>query len=274
MTAMRILQQIKQARIIISTAWQRSLTYRFTVVMYRIGEMTEVVVLILMWSAIYASGGGTIQGFTLNEMITYVLIGNLCAVAVRNFLPGFIATDINNGKLSMFLVKPISYVRFIFLHELGRVSLATVVSLVSQALIIIFFFDKIVINMDPRYLVLIVTMVFCAFVIELLLGFLIGTIAFWTEDVDGIYVTLDRVKRFFAGGYFPLTLLPAALATVSTYLPFQYSFFAPASLYLKKMDLHQGLQGVMIQVIWIVLLSCILYIVWKRGLRRYEATGS
>ncbi|MCX6787652.1 MAG: ABC-2 family transporter protein [Candidatus Kaiserbacteria bacterium] len=234
-------QQIKQARIIISTAWQRGLNYRFTVVMYRIGEMAEVLALILMWTAIYSGGGGTIRGFTLNEMITYVLIGNLCAVAVRNFLPGFIATDINDGKLSMFLVKPISYVRFIFLHELGRAFLSTVVSLVSQVLILFFFLDKIIINTDPRYLVLIVLMVSCAFVIELLLGFLIGTIAFWTEDVEGIYATLDRVKRFFSGGYFPLTLLPVTLATASSYLPFQYSFFAPAALYLKKMDLRQGL---------------------------------
>lgn len=242
--------------------------------MYRIGEMAEVLALILMWTAIYSGGGGTIRGFTLNEMITYVLIGNLCAVAVRNFLPGFIATDINDGKLSMFLVKPISYVRFIFLHELGRAFLSTVVSLVSQVLILFFFLDKIIINTDPRYLVLIVLMVSCAFVIELLLGFLIGTIAFWTEDVEGIYATLDRVKRFFSGGYFPLTLLPVTLATASSYLPFQYSFFAPAALYLKKMDLRQGLHGVLIQIVWIALLSGILYIVWQRGLRRYEATGS
>ena len=269
-----IRQQIKQALVIISTAWQRNLNFRFTVVMYHIGEMTEVVVLVLMWTAIYSGGGGTIKGFTLNEMITYVLIGNLCAVAVRNFLPGFIAKDITDGKLSMFLVKPISYVRFIFLHELGRAFLSTVVSLVTQMFIIVFFLDKVVINTDPSYLALIALMVFCAFIIELLLGFLVGTIAFWTEDVDGIYATLERVKRFFSGGYFPLTLLPATLATASSYLPFQYSFFAPAALYLKKMDLRQGLHGVLIQIVWIALLSGILYIVWKRGLRRYEATGS
>ena len=242
--------------------------------MYRVGEMTEVVVLVLMWTAIYSGGAGTIKGFGLNEMITYVLIGNLCAVAVRNFLPGFIARDISDGKLSMFLVKPISYVRYIFVSELGRVFLAMVVSLLSQLLVILFFLDKVVINTDPRYLTLIVLMVFCAFVIELLIGFLVGTIAFWTEDVDGIYATLERVKRFFSGGYFPLTLLPVTLATASSYLPFQYSFFAPAALYLKKMDLQQGLHGVLIQIVWIVLLSGILYVVWQRGLRRYEATGS
>lgn len=267
-------RQLKQILVIISTAWQRNLNFRFTVLTYRIGEIAEVLVLILMWTSIYAGGAGTIKGFTLNEMITYVLIGNLCAVAVRNFLPSYISRDINEGRLSMFLVKPISYIKFVFINELGRVFLATVISFISQILIALFFLDKVVINSDPIYISLILMMIFFAFIIELLLGFLIGIIAFWTEEVDGIQTTIDRVKRFFSGGYFPLTLLPASLATASIYLPFQYSFFAPAALYLKKVDIQQGLYGLIIQVVWIILLCIILNIVWNRGLRRYEATGS
>lgn len=267
-------QQFKQAFVIISTAWQRNLNYRFTILTYRIGEIAEILALVLMWTAIYSTGTGAIKGFTLNEMITYVLIGNLCAVAVRNFLPALISRDINEGRLSMFLVKPIPYIKYIFLNELGRTFLATVISLISQVVIILFFLNKVALNTDVRYIALVIIMVFCAFVIELLIGFLIGTIAFWTDEIDGLQSTIDRVKRFFAGGYFPLTLLPATLATASVYLPFQYSFFAPAALYLKKMDLQQGLQGIVVQVVWIIILSIIISIVWKRGLRRYEATGS
>ena len=84
-------QQIKQALVIISTAWQRNLNYRFTVFTYRIGEIAEILVLILMWTTIYSGDVGTIRGFTLNEMITYVLIGNLSSVAIRNFLPSIIS---------------------------------------------------------------------------------------------------------------------------------------------------------------------------------------
>ncbi len=267
-------RHIKQALVIIGSAWQRNLNYRFLVFTYRVGEIAEVLVVILMWTAIYSGSGAEIRGFTLNEMITYVLIGNLCALAVRNFLPGYIARDINEGRLSLFLVRPIPYIKFIFFNELGRSLLATMMSLTSQIIITLFFLDRIVVNLDPLYILVIVIMIFLAFVIELLLGFLVGTIAFWTDEVDGIQATVDRVKRFFSGGYFPLTLLPITLVSISTYLPFQYSFFAPAALYLKKMDISQGVHGILVQVVWIVLLCGILRIVWKRGLRRYEATGS
>lgn len=265
---------IRQGLVITKSAWIRNLNYRFTTVMFRIGEVAEILVLILMWTAIYASGSGMIKGFTLSEMITYVLVGNLCSVAVRNFLPSFVSRDINEGRLSMFLVKPISYINYIFFNELGRAAMAVFVSVCSQLLVILFFLDRFTFNTDSTYLLLILAMVFFAFIIELLTGFLIGTIAFWTDEVEGLQTTIDRIRKFFAGGYFPLSLLPATIASASMYLPFAYSFFVPAQLYLKKIDIHSGLVGLAIQFAWIILLSITLSFVWKRGLRKYEASGS
>jgi len=271
---MELIKHIRQGLVITRSAWIRILNYRFTTLMYRIGEAAEMVVLILMWTAIYAGGSGMIRGFALNEMITYVLIGTLFSVAIRNFLPSFVSRDINEGRLSMFLVKPISYIKYIFFNELGRAALAVITSVVVQVLVILFFLDKFVFNTEPLYLSLIFAMVFLSFIIELLIGFLVGTIAFWTDEVEGMQSTIERIKKFFAGGYFPLSLLPATLASLSMYLPFAYSFFVPAQLYLKKIDLQTGLIGLGVQIIWIILLSLILKIVWKKGLRRYEASGS
>jgi ABC-2 type transport system permease protein len=207
-------------------------------------------------------------------MITYVLMGNLFAVIVRNFIPGFVTRDITAGRLSMFLVKPMSYLKFIFFNELGRMFLALLISAISQLIVISFFLDKIALNTDARFLIVIICMLVLAFIIEMMIGFLIGTIAFWTDETEGLQTTIDRVKRFFAGGYFPLSLLPAGLAAASAYLPFTYSFFTPASLYLKKISLGDGVKGLGIQIIWILILSAVIWVVWKRGLRRYEATGS
>jgi ABC-type uncharacterized transport system permease subunit len=52
-------RHMRQAWVIIKIAWQRNLNYRFTVFMYRIGEVAEVLALILMWSAIYAHNDGS-----------------------------------------------------------------------------------------------------------------------------------------------------------------------------------------------------------------------
>lgn len=263
---------MKKYLTIIKAFWQRALTYRFTIIAYRIGEIGEVAVLILMWTAIYGSQK-LISGLTVREMITYLLVGNLFNGLIRNFLTSVVSRDIREGRLSMFLVKPIGYFAYILAHEIGRISLATIVSTISNSLVILPFYSLLVWNAQVDYLSVIFVMLILAFMSELLLSYLIGLISFWTDEVDGVYFTIDRVKKFFSGGYFPLNLLPVSLVQVSYILPFAYSFFVPAQLYLKKIDLATGIKGLFVQIAWIFLLYGIIHLVWKRGLKRYEGVG-
>lgn len=263
---------MKKYLTLINTTWQRALTYRFTVFAYRIGEMLEIIVLIFMWSAIY-SDQQLIKGYTLQEMITYILIGNLINVAVRNWLSESVSRDIKNGTLSTFLTKPIEYINYMFFREVGRISVAFIMSIISQMIIILFFLDKIILRFDFLCLLLIMAMIILAFITEWLISYLIGLIAFWTDEVDGIQATASRLRKFFAGGYFPLSLLPTVFVNISFALPFAYSFFVPTQLYLGKIDLATGVKGIAIQIIWIFLLLLIVKTVWKKGLKKYEGVG-
>jgi ABC-2 type transport system permease protein len=259
--------------IIAKTAWQKNLSYRFTTLAYRVGEVAEILVLVFMWIAIYGGGQGIVKGFTLDEMITYILIGNVFAVCTRNFISEYVARDIFDGTLSMFLVRPIPYFKYVVFNESGRLLLALIFSIVSQILMIFFFFKNIVWNTDPLYLLVIILMIILAFVTEFLISFAIGLIAFWTDEVEGIYTTATRVKKFFSGGYFPLSLLPVTAATIGSFLPFAYTFYVPAQLYLKKISITEGLVGLGVQVVWIMLLSILLRFIWTRGLKRFEGVG-
>lgn len=268
-------QELEQFLTFGRVEWQKVLTYRISVFTYRLAEIAETAILVSMWVFIYAQGTTIIKGYDVNEMITYVLIGSLCSVITRNMIYSSISRNIEKGDLSLFLVKPISYIKFNVYGEFGAVLLTIFVSVLSQFCIMIFFFDRIIFNTNPVYLILIAGMLFLAFFIEILVGLLVGIMAFWTDgEVGGFHQLSSVLRKFFAGAYFPLSLLPASLAFVGYYLPFSYSFFVPAQLYLKKIDLITGLKGIGIQLIWIVILSVIVRIVWKRGLKKYEAVGS
>lgn len=257
---------------IVQTTWQRSLTHRFSIVAYRIGEIIELLFLIIMWTALYKNTSA-ISGYTLSEMITYILIGNLIATITRNFMTEFVAREIHEGALSLFLVKPISYFRYAFIREIGRVTLPTAFSILTNLFVIIFFADRIVINTNINVLLILGTMTACAFVTELFLSFIIGLVAFWANEVDGIYTTVNRLKKFVSGGYFPISLLPLAYVKISYALPFAYSFFVPTQLYLGKISPVEALHGVGIQILWIIALYIIIKLVWKRGLKKYEGVG-
>ena len=258
---------------IIKITWQRALTYRFSVFSYRMGEMIENLVLILMWSVVYADGQQSIKGYDFNEMITYVLMGNLINVIVRNWLYNVVSNDIKNGTLSQFLVKPIEYFRYIIIREIGRISFAFVISVATNLTLILLFYKIFYFNDDILDLLVIFLIIVFAFIFELLLSYLIGLIAFWIDEVDGVFLTIDRIKKFFSGGYFPITLLPVVFVKISFLLPFAYSYFIPTQIYLKKMDLMTGVKGIGVQLIWIMLLYLIINIVWRRGMKKYEGVG-
>jgi ABC-2 type transport system permease protein len=262
---------MKKFLTIVKAYWQRSLTYRFTVVAYRVGEIGEVLIVVLMWTAIYRNQQ-LISGLTLSEMITYILIGSFFHAAIRNFLADIIGRDIKEGTLSMFLVKPMSYFSYVLSREVGRMSLATIMSTAS-VFVTIFFFKTFIWNFNPLYGAVIFLMVILAFITELLLSYLIGLVAFWTDEVIGLYSTIEKIRKFFSGGYFPINLLPLVFVKISFALPFAYSFFVPAQLYLKKLDLSSGLKGLGVQVVWVMILYGTIKIVWNRGLKKYEGTG-
>ena len=118
--------------------WQRALTYRFTVDAYRVGELTETIVLVVMWSTIY-SGQGAIKGFTLEEMVTYILLGNFINSVVRNYLADAVSRDVENGTLSVSLLKLVSYFEFMLTREIGRMSVATIPSFFAAFAVIALF---------------------------------------------------------------------------------------------------------------------------------------
>lgn len=258
---------------LINVFWQRALAYRFTVLAYRVGEVFEVLILVLMWSAIYGDQQ-TIRGFTRQEMLTYVLIGNLFSVVVRNWSHQVVSNQIHDGTLSTFLTQPINYFHYFVFRELGRHSLPTALSVGSQLMVIAFFYKIIIINPGFLMWLVIVAMLVLAFITELFISFLIGTIAFWTEETDGLHATIERLKRFFSGGYFPLNLLPSAVLQTSFFLPFAYSVYIPTQIYLGKIDIATGVYGLLTQVMWIVVLYCIIQLVWRAGLKRYEGVGA
>ncbi len=257
---------------IFSAFWQRGLTYRSTIIGYRIGEITELLVIILLWSRIF-EGHTVILGYTKPEMITYFLLGNLFGVAVRSYARESISRDISEGGLSAIITKPMSYLSFLAPREIGRMSLPTILSIITNLLVILPFHALLIDLPNLGIILIIIAMLALALIIEFLINYLIGFITFWTEETEAIFDVIGRLKRFFSGYYFPLSLMPVALITLSGWMPFSYSFFTPAQLYLGKMSITDGLRGLGIEAAWIVILWLAVKLMYKRGRKRYEGVN-
>ena len=257
---------------IVKTAWARGLTYRFTVVMFRLSDVVELVAQLVIWMAVFGTRD-VVSGYQQNEMITYVIIGYTAHVMTRNFLNQAVSDDIEKGTLSQFLVKPMQYISYIMTREVGRNGLTWTFSVITQVIFIALFWKHILLPASFAALGIILVMMALVVVINLFISFLVGCIAFWTVETMGAQVFLQALRRMFAGNFFPLNLLPVGFVTASFLLPFSYSFFVPMQLYLGKMSIQQGLIGVGVEVVWLVILYGITKFVWSRGMRAYESVG-
>lgn len=258
---------------IIKTEWQRQLTYRADFVGYRLGNLVEVFSQILIWSMIFKSSE-MVRGYAYPEMITYIIIGWLFWYLTANFgLENKISYHIKDGTLSSFIIKPVSYIKYIVVLSTGRISIALLSGILVQSILIIFFFEHILFPDKIFPVLIILGMLFLGYIIRLFTSILIGFIAFWSQEIVGMHYFFGVLISLLSGRYFPIDLLPGSVVFVSSLFPFVYTFFIPTQIYLGRMSIQEGLRGLIIEFIWVVLLYVIIKIIWRKGLKKYESVG-
>ena len=122
---------------------------------------------------------------------------------------------------------------------------------------------------------------FLLFIISLLLGvfvvaginMLVHTIGFYTYNEAGISSMLNSVMEFLAGELVPVALLPVFIQKGTYYLPFRLVCDLPFRLYSNNIGISEGLFGVGLQIIWIIILFIIGNMIVKSALKKVFVQG-
>jgi ABC-2 type transport system permease protein len=102
--------------------FERNLSYRANVVFFIFGESLELAVTYYLWRAIYSSSENSIiNGFSLNEMIIYVLISFVTWVIISADISYDIAREVKDGSIAINLIRPISYEKRMIFQGFGTV---------------------------------------------------------------------------------------------------------------------------------------------------------
>ncbi|MCU0679061.1 MAG: ABC-2 family transporter protein [Planctomycetes bacterium] len=257
---------------IINTEFERQMTYRIDFFGFRLANFLEIASQLVIWTVIY-NKTEMVSGYTYEEMVTYVVVGWLFWFLTANY--GFadnVARDIQLGRLSNFLLKPVSYIKYMTVLSLGRVSLALFSGVLLQAVVIVIL-HRIIVSPDFINILIIIPMIIVGYFVQLFLAVLTGFIAFWTTEINGIFRFIAVLTRFLSGTLFPISLLPMTMVKINSAFPFVYTFFVPTQLYLGKMSALEGLRGLGLEILWLFALYGIIKIVWRFGLKKYESVG-
>ncbi len=256
--------------------WQDSLVYRFNVLVWVLYAVVPALTLMLVWIAAYeGQPAARIGGLNLGEMLTYYLLVTALSVSITPNAEWDIASSIRDGKLTSFLLRPVSYFGYRMAWETSYQVVKTAMMLPAFGLI--WWFFRAYISIPPLdWVRLGLFLLSCAgaYVVLTQLKFLLGISAFWLLEPGGLMEIWNVLSGLFAGRLLPLQLLPAWAQAAGNALPFSILYAFPLQILLGKASGDEIIWGFARQIVWIGVLTWAVKLAWRRGLLAYEAVGT
>lgn len=226
-------------------------------------------VMFYLWSLIL-NKGQTIGGFNKTQLIVYYIGVNFINSFVWYAVDWELNDDIHSGELSNIIHRPISIQMYYFSKMLGDrfANLILLLPLIILGGIYIVANDLLQISL--AVLVEFVVSLILAAIIWFLFSYIVGSVAYWFDNLFFVLLVKEVVVNLLAGYYFPLEVLPKPLEKVLKCLPFQYFSSFPIDTLVKGTTHTMWLFNTVIELIWIAVFYLMLLFVNKKGLQRYS----
>ena len=258
---------VQEAKIAIAEQIQ----YRAANYFYMIGMVAEPVIYLVVWSTVAAQQGGSVAGITAGQFAAYYIVWTL----VRNinivFTPYGWEERIREGRLSAQLLRPL----FPIVEDLGFFLGWKPVVIVLWLPIAIFLslIFRPVLNPTPLAIVVFAISLLGAYLIRSLNQSSLGLVTFWTTRVGPIFQLYIAVELLLSGRLVPMALMPDWVQRLADVLPFQWTFGFPIEALVGNLSTEELLGGLAMQLLWIVIGSILVRVVWHFAIRRYSAVS-
>ena len=264
---------MKKYWFIFAIYWQEGLSRRASFIMERFRALVVLVSFYYFWSALLKNRT-SFAGYDRSQMITYVLGMNVLRSIVFATRTEEIASEINHGRLSSYLLKPVNFMLYTLFRDLSEKSI-NLVSSVIEVFGLIFLFH-VHLQWPPNFQswILFAASIVGATWLYFILSFMTGCWGFWTSESWGPRFLLELFLEFTAGAFFPLDVLPPLAQHIIKSFPSPYLVFFPLQLFLGKLNQQQMINGFLTQAFWILAISGMARWVWSKGMRNYSAVGS
>lgn len=260
---------------ILKICLEERLVYRGDFALGTLMRFLPIVTQIFLWTAVFAAAASSkIEGYTSQTIIAYYLLTMLGrAFSSMPGLASGIAKQVREGEIKKFLIQPIDLLGYLLLARIAHKLVYYTVAAGPFALV--FWLCGDYFPPFPGW------PVFSAFIASLLLGFALGffleasmgLVAFWFLEVTSLLFVYMLFNFFCSGHMFPLDFLPEPYGTIVELLPLKYLAYYPAAIYLGKIPPDELLQGLAIELGWVVLFIVLSRRLMHAGYNRYSGFG-
>jgi len=228
----------------------------------------------LFWTGMYAGNQVPFAQWNLSSIATYyfllVIAGSLLVVHIEEDVAYW---DIQQGGLSQFLLKPLSYILLKFFNELPWRLIQGFFGVIIFVMFWILFGSFIEVAHTSLDIVFAVFIIVLGYIISFIFKMIVGITALWFTDYSGLQQLVEAILFIFAGMLMPLEFLPKAVQQAAYAMPFSYIIYFPLMAFQGKLTNIESLRTIGIQIVWIVLLAGIYQLMWKKGIRLFTGLG-
>ena len=252
---------------------QSNLVYRWNFALRGFFSLFHLIVVFILWSAAY-EGQTTIGGFDLAQTMTYFVVLLMMQFFIGAFNEDYqISEEIRNGLINQFLLKPINYFLYRFSIFVAARLVSGLLILVPLALAYPLLHNYLSFPEETWRLAIGLPAMFLSAIIQFSIAYCFGLLTFWFLEIQGFVILSLAIESVLGGQMFPLDLMPDWVFRLAQYLPFYYQMYFPVAIFTGRIDYGLAVQGLGIQVGWVLLLLVFNHFLWTRGLRRHTAVG-
>lgn len=266
--------RIKLTRAIAAATYKEWAAYRtHSMVSIFVGPV-YFLVMVLIWTSLY-TGVDTINGMSLEQMITYYGISTLIGYATMDFAGWNFQMLIRTGKFITFALRPVHHRYFALSQKLGHRTLGLIFEFIPVLLIFVFIFK---INLMPYNMLFAVISIILSFLMTFYVNYTIGLTAFWFTNTRGIVRVYQLLLGVFSGSLLPLSFFPERLQRIMFFLPFQYINYIPSMVYTGNTQMAGRTfsmpEALIYQGIYAAVMLVISELLYRAGLRRFTGVGA
>jgi ABC-2 type transport system permease protein len=237
-------------------------------------SLLNPILLLLFWQGALPRSSGVDPAWTLKTMSSYYFLLIIAGALLMSHTEDDVATiDIQEGGLSSYLVKPVSYYWIRFFNEIPYRFLQGFYGIIIFFICSILFPNLLSITTSFEKLFLAVIICILAFFISFTFKMIMGFIAFWTTDIKGIYGIIELSTLIFAGYLVPLSFFPPIIAFLSHLTPFPYIIYYPVIAFGTILDIPTYFKIIGTQIVWVIVLYGLYKFLWKHGIKKFTAIG-
>jgi ABC-2 type transport system permease protein len=246
----------------------RFFIYPFEIAAHVGRRIVEILGLVLLWNLILQNSPSDQNVYQITSYFLIAMGVSEITMAKWGAFTSYIANCIRDGKLSNYLIKPVSILPILYFYSLGTNGVRVIIAFFLIILGIFF-------NPPTTLFSVFLFLIFMALAISVAFAYnlFLGSIYFHIAEAGGIRNSVEHMSRVLSGSILPLIYFPQTTRSIVELLPFQVMVYGPTKAIQTPTFSKEVANSLLVAIFWAIFANLLAYTFWRKSLKKYEASG-